>query len=236
MSVRFFTGPCLLRGAGALLLLLLFHACGHKGTVATPDEQIREAWKQFRLSEFNDALRIFQSVENSQQPGSEAHLQSLYGEASCWNHRRDGRDIAKAVAAYRAVVEEAPQNPLAAWSVLDIVRTRHLAPADQPIDYGKTRSRLRGCLSELSGDARGRRGLSCTRAVFHSPRLMRSGPARYWTRSRRFFPLIPRRHSYRNSTASSPNAIGRRTSRISASNTMIKALEAQGSRSCQSDR
>ena len=135
MSVRFFTGPCLLRGAGVLLLLLLFHACGHKGTVATPDEQIREAWKQFRLSEFNDALRIFQSVENSQQPGSEAHLQSLYGEASCWNHRRDGRDIAKAVAAYRAVVEEAPQNPLAAWCSLDIVRTRHLAPADQPIDY-----------------------------------------------------------------------------------------------------
>jgi len=67
--------------------------------------------------------------------GSQYRLDALYGEASCWSHRRDGRDIAKAVAGYQAVVEEAPENPLAAWCALDIVRTRHLAPADQEIDY-----------------------------------------------------------------------------------------------------
>ena len=105
--------------------------------LSAPDQEIREGWKQYRLSEFDSAVRIFQSVQASQPRGSEYHLQALYGEASCWNHRRDGRDIAKAVAGYRAVVEEAPQNPLAAWCALDIVRTRHLAPADQPIDYGK---------------------------------------------------------------------------------------------------
>jgi tetratricopeptide (TPR) repeat protein len=128
----------LLRDAAWVLAgLLLFQACGSKRTPSAPDLEIREGWRQYRLGEFNSAVRIFRSVQVSQPRGSEFHLQALYGEASCWNHRRDGRDIAKAVAGYRAVLEEAPQNPLASWCALDIVRTRHLAPADQAIDYGR---------------------------------------------------------------------------------------------------
>jgi tetratricopeptide (TPR) repeat protein len=117
--------------------LLLFQACGSKRTLSAPDQEIREGWKQYRLSEFNSAVQIFRAVQESQPRGSEYYLQALYGEASCWNHRRDGRDIAKAVTGYRAVIEEARQNPMAAWCALDIVRTRHLAPADQTIDYGR---------------------------------------------------------------------------------------------------
>ena len=128
----------LLRDAVCILAgLLLFQACESRRTPSAPDQEIREGWTQYRLGEFNSAVRIFQSVQASQPRGSEFHLQALYGESSCWNHRRDGRDIAKAVAGYRAVIEEAPQNPLASWCALDIVRTRHLAPADQAIDYGK---------------------------------------------------------------------------------------------------
>jgi tetratricopeptide (TPR) repeat protein len=119
----------------AVLLLVLLDGCGHQGTMGTPDEQIREGWKRYRFSEFKAALRIFHSVEISQKSGSEAHLQSLYGQASCWNHRRDGRDSEKAVSYYRAVIEQAPTNPLAAWCALDIVRAKHLAPADQNLDY-----------------------------------------------------------------------------------------------------
>jgi tetratricopeptide (TPR) repeat protein len=115
--------------------LLFFPACGLKPTTSVPDREIREGWRQYRLSEFNAALRSFEAVRANQPPGSEYYLQALYGEASCWNHRRDGRDIAKAVAGYRAVIREAPQSPLAAWCALDIVRTRHLGPADQPVDY-----------------------------------------------------------------------------------------------------
>ena len=77
------------------------------------------------------------SIEASQPPGSEVHLQSLYGEASCWNHRRDGRDSAKAISGYRAVIAQAPASPLAAWCALDIVRAKHLAPADQVLDYAQ---------------------------------------------------------------------------------------------------
>ena len=116
-------------------VMLLFQACEPHRATSSPEEEIREGWRLYRLSEFNSAVKIFQSVQASQPRGSEYRLHALYGEASCWNHRRDGRDIAKAVAGYQAVIEEAPENPLAAWCALDIVRTRHLAPADQEIDY-----------------------------------------------------------------------------------------------------
>ena len=116
-------------------VMLLFQACDPRRATSSPEEEIREGWRLYRLSEFNSAVKIFQSVQASQPRGSQYRLDALYGEASCWNHRRDGRDIAKAVAGYQAVVEEAPENPLAAWCALDIVRTRHLAPADQEIDY-----------------------------------------------------------------------------------------------------
>ena len=114
-------------------VILLFQACGPQRTTSSPEEEIREGWRLYRLSEFNSAVKIFQSVQASQPKGSEFRLHALYGEASCWNHRRDGRDIAKAVAGYQAVIEEAPENPLAAWCALDMVGTRHLASADQEI-------------------------------------------------------------------------------------------------------
>ena len=123
------------RFCGLVTFLMLLQACGSKKAADSPDQQIREGWSRYRLGEFNSAVRIFRSVQESQPRGSEFRLQALYGEASCWNHRRDGRDIAKAVAGYQAVIQEAPQDPLAAWCALDIVRTRHLAPADKTIDY-----------------------------------------------------------------------------------------------------
>ena len=119
------------------LLVFGLQACGNQEKAATPDEQIREAWKRYRLSEFGEALSIFQSVSATQPAGSEAYLQGLYGEASCWNHRRDGRDSAKAIALYEAVITQAPENPLAAWCALDIVRAKHLASADQELDYAE---------------------------------------------------------------------------------------------------
>jgi tetratricopeptide (TPR) repeat protein len=116
------------------LLVFVSQGCGKEQT-STPDEQIREGWKRYRLSEFSEALGIFESVEASQPRGSRAYLQSLYGQASCWNHRRDGRETAKAISHYQEVIAQAPDDPLAAWCALDIVRAQHLAPADQSIDY-----------------------------------------------------------------------------------------------------
>ena len=118
------------------LLVFVFQACG-KEEVGTSEQQIQEGWKRYRLSEFSEALDIFESVAASQPRGSEAYFQSLFGQASCWNHRRDGRDTAKAISLYQEVIAHTPANPLAAWCALDIVRAKHLAPADQERDYPK---------------------------------------------------------------------------------------------------
>jgi tetratricopeptide (TPR) repeat protein len=117
--------------------LWLFQACGTEQKPLSPEEEISEGWNQYRLSEFNAAVKIFQAVRNSQPRDSEYHLQALYGEASCWNHRRDGRDVSKAISRYQEVIAQAPANPLAAWCALDIVRARHLASADQERDYAQ---------------------------------------------------------------------------------------------------
>jgi tetratricopeptide (TPR) repeat protein len=123
--------------ASVTAALLLFQGCGQERTISSPDQEIQEGWKQYRLSEFNSALKTFQTVRASQPSGSEYYLQALYGEASCWNHRRDGRDGAKAISYYQKVIEQAPASPLAAWCALDIVRAKHLAPADQDLDYAQ---------------------------------------------------------------------------------------------------
>jgi tetratricopeptide (TPR) repeat protein len=115
--------------------LLVMVACEAKQSGVSPDEQIREGWAQYRLGEFQKAVHIFASMQATQPKESDYYLQALYGEASCWNHRRERRDTEKAIAGYRAVIDQAPQHPLAAWCALDIVRTRHLAPADQEINY-----------------------------------------------------------------------------------------------------
>jgi tetratricopeptide (TPR) repeat protein len=133
-SRRCFPGWRSLTLACALLVIAL-QGCGPGNPAATPEEQIREGWRRYRLSEFGDALKVFESVSASQPTGSEASLQGLYGQASCWNHRRDGRDSAKAVLLYEKVIAQAPENPLASWCALDIVRAKHLAPADQERDY-----------------------------------------------------------------------------------------------------
>ncbi len=117
--------------------LWLFQACGTERKDLSPEQEMSEGWNQYRLSEFNAAVKIFQAVRHSQPRGSEYHLQALYGEASCWNHRRDGRDGAKAISLYEEVIAQAPANPLAAWCALDIVRAKHLASADQERDYAQ---------------------------------------------------------------------------------------------------
>jgi tetratricopeptide (TPR) repeat protein len=136
MRTRFFPCERGLRLACALLVFAL-HGCGYQRTGGTAEEQIREAWSRYRLSEFGEALSIFESVSASQPPGSEARLQGLYGQASCWNDRRNGRDSVKAISLFEAVIAQAPDNPLASWCALDIVRAKHLAPADQERDYAE---------------------------------------------------------------------------------------------------
>ena len=116
------------------ILAVGFASCQRALPSQDAGEFLREGWNLYRLSEFNAAVKKFQALQKLDQA---SQVEGWYGEASCWNHRRDGRDVAKAASLYRQVVERAPDSPLGAWSALDLVRIEHLAPPDQPVNYGK---------------------------------------------------------------------------------------------------
>ncbi|MBE2178936.1 MAG: hypothetical protein IAE97_00490 [Chthoniobacterales bacterium] len=125
--------PEALRRVAGLIGALVLGACAPGGR--PPDALLRQAWEDYRNSEFALATQTFRALQASQPAGAEIAVEALYGEASCWNHRRSGRNIAKAVALYDALLDQHPDSPLAPWAALDRVRTRHLAPADQDIDF-----------------------------------------------------------------------------------------------------
>jgi tetratricopeptide (TPR) repeat protein len=90
----------------------------------------KEGWRLYRLGEFKAAVEAFESLRSSGQPGSEAEIEGLYGEASCWNFRRDRRDTARAIQLYDRLLSLAPEHPLAAWAALDRVRAEYLGAVD----------------------------------------------------------------------------------------------------------
>ena len=123
--------PALPLGAAAFVA-----GCSSGEKLSGPD-RIADGWKQYHVGEFDIALRDFTAVADANPVGSDLRSQGLYAEASVWNDRRDARDPDRAVALYSQVIKEAPDNQLAPWCALDLVRVQHLAPAEQPLDYDK---------------------------------------------------------------------------------------------------
>lgn len=105
-----------------------------------PEERLGKAWEAFRQIEFEKAARLFQSVESSTPEDSETHIEAIYGEASCANHRRSGRDLKRALALYAAIQKQHPDSRWASWAALASVRARHLEPSDQELPYKKLSS------------------------------------------------------------------------------------------------
>ena len=99
-------------------------------------EKLRDAWTTYRLREFPAALRKFEMLEAATPPGSGLNLWALYGQACCWNYRQDTRDPEKAAELYNKILATVKSDhPLASWSAFDLVRRKHLARADVPLDY-----------------------------------------------------------------------------------------------------
>lgn len=101
----------------------------------SPDELLGQAWEAFQQLEFGKALRLFQAVQSETPEGAEAHIEAVYGEASCANHRQSGRDLNRALALYAAIQKQHPGSPWAAWAALAAVRARHLEPSETGLPY-----------------------------------------------------------------------------------------------------
>lgn len=92
----------------------------------TPDALIATGWDQYRLGEFQSAVRSFQDALACALESSPTQQAARYGLATTWNLRRPGEDPEKAAALYREVMAQAPTSDLAAWSALALARMKSL--------------------------------------------------------------------------------------------------------------
>jgi tetratricopeptide (TPR) repeat protein len=120
---------------------------------------LRSAWVNYRLRDFPLALKEFEKLRASTQPGSELNTWGLYGQACCWNYRQDARDIVKASELYNELLKASPNHPLAAWSSFDLVRLKHLAKADEVLDYPALIAQYGDVAKKYSGTAAGTEAL-----------------------------------------------------------------------------
>lgn len=105
-----------------------------------PSEQITSAWLQFRMGEYNQAIRIFERTLEKVPENSELHLQALYGLAcSQWLKQMPYGDKEAAAESFNKIISQSPQNELAAWSMLALVRMKHIVPSGELPDYPNVR-------------------------------------------------------------------------------------------------
>jgi len=117
-------------GKRFVLLLILLAACGRAPTLRPASDLVAEGWDQYRLGEFDLAVKAFQQAAKSET----ARVPALFGEAQTWQLRRPDFDLKKAAALYGQILEIAPKSDYAAWSLLALARIKAIVPVDQPVD------------------------------------------------------------------------------------------------------
>ena len=127
---------------GLIILLLFIRAARPPGAAAqgTAAEALSAGWMNYRLSEFERALRHFEAALQAAPAGSEQRLQALYGLGTTWNLRRPGEDRKKAEACFREIMDAAPAGDVGAWTALALARMKHVVPVDEgEPDIGEVR-------------------------------------------------------------------------------------------------
>lgn len=140
-----------LLAAALLACALALSACTQKKVVAGEENSVAAAWTDYSLAEFDLAIDKFNAALAQAAPGSDIHLQALYGLATTWNLRRPGEDLAKAREFYEQVLREAPQHDMAAWSLLALARTKHLVPVGEDPDYAEVHKAYQEVIDRFPG-------------------------------------------------------------------------------------
>ena len=137
---------CLIVAVGAT-------ACRRVQSLEQSGDPLSNAWNDYRLNEFNRAVATFQSVADKATPGSEEHIQALYGLATTWNLRLPQQDQDKPLAKslYEKILEIAPQSTLAPWADLALARLLHLVPVGEDADYKVVRPAYQRIIDRYPG-------------------------------------------------------------------------------------
>lgn len=152
--------------------------CARSSAVVGGDPRalLSSGWQNFRLAEYDFALRDFDAAFALSASGSAERLQAQFGLANVWNLRRPGEDVAKARALYRQIIDEAPGHDLAAWSELALARLLHVVPVGQDPDYDKVRAAYRAIIEKYPSHLAGKEAtiyLNATLVATLDPALTR---------------------------------------------------------------
>ncbi|OGV44126.1 MAG: hypothetical protein A2X46_13150 [Lentisphaerae bacterium GWF2_57_35] len=119
----------------AALIVLLGSSCKQNATLLQSDDPLHAGWNNYSLGEFDQAQFFFEQAVAEAPKDSDAQLTALYGLATTLNLRRPGEDPERAQELYRRILDTAPANDLAAWSLLALARMQHLVPVGDDPDY-----------------------------------------------------------------------------------------------------
>jgi tetratricopeptide (TPR) repeat protein len=122
-------------------LAISFSGCTPSSMDVNPSALLETGWTQYRMGEYRQAIEAFETVRRNAPPTEPHHRMALYGLATTWNLRLPSGDQDKQTARelYARVVELAPEDDLAAWSLLGMARMLHLVPVGQDPDYAAVR-------------------------------------------------------------------------------------------------
>jgi len=107
-----------------------------KEKVDKPLDEISSAWLQFRMGEYNQAIKRFQMVLDGVPENSPERIQALYGLACThWLKQLPYGDKATAAELFNEIITKSPDSEYAAWSTLALVRMQHIVISGTTPDY-----------------------------------------------------------------------------------------------------
>jgi tetratricopeptide (TPR) repeat protein len=145
--------PTFGKRALVLLAVAVLASCGKREARMAPAAAIESGWNEYRLGEFDRAIARFEAARAATDPGSEEHLQALYGLAATWSLRLPVQDQDRALGEqlYRQILETNPQSPLAPWADLALARLKHLVPVGEDADYAILRPAYQAIMDKYPG-------------------------------------------------------------------------------------
>jgi tetratricopeptide (TPR) repeat protein len=145
--------------------LLGLATCSREDARGTPQELITEAWKEFRLGDFDSAAHRFSSaihrLDKEKAKGHpladerELRINALYGLGLVGTVGREGGEAGGSPEGRRylqQVIAMEGRGEMAAWAALALVRDEHLPQtSSDPIDIPRLRTLYRGILEKYPG-------------------------------------------------------------------------------------
>jgi len=170
----------LVRG-GIVVLAALLAGClpASKSRDSHSDADVlAESWVYFRNGEYNKAAAGFDEVMGRTKQGEPEHLQAIYGLACTWSLRRPGEDTARAAGLYQRILDEAPDDPLASWCALALVRQKITADITGKLSHAEVMELYDGIVRRYPGQPAALEALVCRETARLRMPAPEGGPAK----------------------------------------------------------